>query len=328
MDLKELKGIGSSIKEKLIDNNIKTVERLSISSHVKIANILECSTKKAKELIDKAKILSANAIIISTAKEVLEHRKKTIQRIPTGSTALDNIIGGGIETNALTAFTGQFATGKTQLCYSLILNCKNALDRKSAWIETEPQTFRSERILEMSQSRGIQLDLGNDILIIESKFINSCDSQYKAYELIERKIKEGNDIGLIVIDSFNALFRMSYSGRELLPERSADTAHHLGFLQYLASNYNCAIVMTIQVMGIPDSSLQLGALKRMGIRQMPVGPHILKHAVNYWIALDHISAKDKIWKAILSDGPMPRNDCLFHILTTGIEDVSLSRGKA
>lgn len=327
MSLEDIKGLGESKAEKLREAGIKTIEKLSISSHIKVSNILGCSTKLAKKIIDNAKELVEGQIVISTAKQILEERKKTIQRIPTGSTALDNILGGGIETNAITGFTGQFATGKTQTCYSLVCNCKKYLNRKSAWIETEPQTYRSERILEIAKNRGINLDLNNDVLVIESKYINSCDSQYKAYELIEKTIIKGNDIGLLVIDSFNAQFRTSYSGREMLPERSQDVAHHIGFLQYLASKYNMAIVLTVQVMGVPDSKMQLGALKKMGIRQMPVGPHILKHAVNYWISLDQVSSTDRTWKAIICDGPVPRSDCLFRIDSNGISDVVLSRAK-
>lgn len=328
MSLKDVSGLGET-KAKLLENaGIKTIEKLSISSHVKIAKILGCSTKLAKKIIDSAKELSEGQIIISTAQKVLEERKNTIQRIPTGSTALDNIIGGGIETNALTGLTGQFGVGKTETCYSLVVYCKKYLKRKSAWIETEPQTFRSERILEIAKNRGIEIDLSKDIFIVESKYINSCDSQYKAYELIEKQIQKGNDIGLLIIDSFNAQFRASYSGREMLPNRSQDVAHHLGFLQYLASKYNIAIVLTVQVMGVPDEKLQRGAIKTIGIRYMPVGPHILKHAVNYWIALDRVSSVDKTWKGILADGPLPRNHCIFRINQRGITDITLSRGHA
>jgi DNA repair protein RadA len=327
MSLEDVKGLGETKIKLLKEAGINTLEKLSITSHVKISNILKCSSKVAKKLIDQAKELTENKIILSTAKEILEERKKTVQRIPTGSTSLDSIIGGGIETNAITGLTGEFGSGKTQICYSLVCNTKKYLNRKSAWIETEPQTYRSERILEIAKNRGIELDLNNDVFVIESKYINSCDSQYKAYELIEKTIKKGHDIGLLVIDSFNAQFRTSYFGREMLPERSQDVAHHIGFLQYLASKYNMAIVLTIQVMGIPDSGMQLGAIKKIGIRTMPVGPHILKHAINYWISLDQVSSSDNTYKAIIADGPVPRNECIFKIDKNGISDISLSRGR-
>jgi DNA repair protein RadA len=41
------------------------------------------------------------------------------ERISTGSKSLDNLLGGGIETGALTHFYGDPVTGKTQLCYTL-----------------------------------------------------------------------------------------------------------------------------------------------------------------------------------------------------------------
>lgn len=40
-------------------------------------------------------------------------------RITTGSQALNDILGGGVETKSLTEIYGEFRTGKTQLCMTL-----------------------------------------------------------------------------------------------------------------------------------------------------------------------------------------------------------------
>lgn len=40
-------------------------------------------------------------------------------RITTGSTVLDELLGGGIETMAITEAFGEFRTGKTQLAHTL-----------------------------------------------------------------------------------------------------------------------------------------------------------------------------------------------------------------
>ena len=49
----------------------------------------------------------------------MREKRKNIIKITTGSTAFDNILGGGIETSSITEFFGEFRTGKTQLAHTL-----------------------------------------------------------------------------------------------------------------------------------------------------------------------------------------------------------------
>ena len=217
-------------------------------------------------------------------------------------------------------------TGKTQLCMMLAVNMKKQYGRKTVWIETEPQTCNLNRIKQIAEANNVSFDLKSDIFVVPAKFIKTPVHLFKAYEVIEEKIKQGMDVGLIVIDSFNAPFRAAYSGRETLPNRSAEAGRHIGYLQKLASQYNIAVVMTLQVMGIPDSKIQLASLKRYGIRDAPVAPHVVKHGVNFLISLEQVSSADKTWSAIIADGPVPRDDCIFVIDETGIRDFSKRRG--
>jgi RecA/RadA recombinase len=144
--------------------------------------------------------------------------------------------------------------------------------------------------------------------------------QFKAYEGIEERIKQGTDVGLIVIDSFNALFRSTYTGRETLPNRSAESGRHIGYLQRLASKYNIAIVVTMQVMGVPDSGTSLGCIKKYGISTPPVTSNVVKHGVNYMIGLEQVSSVDKTWSAVIADGPVPRGKTMFVINEIGVTD--------
>jgi len=43
---------------------------------------------------------------------------QTRERFTTGSKNIDNILGGGIETGAITQFYGEAGSGKSQLCYT------------------------------------------------------------------------------------------------------------------------------------------------------------------------------------------------------------------
>jgi DNA repair protein RadA len=55
----------------------------------------------------------------TTAAEYHRYSRNSLERISTGSIELDNLLGGGIETKAVTQFYGDFGTGKTQMCHSL-----------------------------------------------------------------------------------------------------------------------------------------------------------------------------------------------------------------
>jgi DNA repair protein RadA len=268
------------------------------------------------------------AIFLLPMDKEMEERKKRIQRISTGSMALDEILGGGVETDAITGLSGEYASGKSQLCFQLALNCIKQYGRSVAWIETEPQTFRPERVLEIAKYRGIPLDATRNIFVIPSRFIVDAYKQFNAYERVEKEIKNGLDIGMIIIDSFSAKFRDMFAGREMFPLRSQEQSRHLGFLQYLASKYNLAIVLTVQVMGVPDTSTQYQIQMKESDPFALYGGHILKHCVTFWLRLAQVSSAKKEWSATLFDAPnLPRREAKFKITERGIEDIETIRGK-
>lgn len=45
-------------------------------------------------------------------------------QLTTGSGELDKLLGGGIETGAITELFGEFRTGKSQLCHMLAVTCQ------------------------------------------------------------------------------------------------------------------------------------------------------------------------------------------------------------
>ena len=94
----------------------------------------------------------------STAQDILD-RRKNLLRCTTGSAKLDSFLKGGIETQAITEIAGEFGSGKSQICYTLCVTANTPLDRKGLggnliFIDTE-NTFRSERIFQIAEHRGI-----------------------------------------------------------------------------------------------------------------------------------------------------------------------------
>ena len=51
-------------------------------------------------------------------------KRKKVIRITTGSSVLDALLGGGIETMSITEVFGEFRTGKTQMCHTLCVTAQ------------------------------------------------------------------------------------------------------------------------------------------------------------------------------------------------------------
>lgn len=52
------------------------------------------------------------------------NRRSDVVKITTGSSQLDDILGGGMETGSITELYGEFRTGKSQICHTLAVTCQ------------------------------------------------------------------------------------------------------------------------------------------------------------------------------------------------------------
>lgn len=90
----------------------------------------------------------------TTANQILQQRGEII-KLTTGSKALDEIMGGGLETGSITELYGEFRCGKTQLCHTLCVTCQLPVDMgggegKALYIDTEG-TFRPQRLVQIAE---------------------------------------------------------------------------------------------------------------------------------------------------------------------------------
>jgi DNA repair protein RAD51 len=93
-----------------------------------------------------------------TAADALEDRKSLVT-LSTGSTELDKLLEGGIETGSITEVYGEFRTGKTQLCHTLCITCQMALteggaEGKAIYLDTEG-SFRPARLQAIAERFGL-----------------------------------------------------------------------------------------------------------------------------------------------------------------------------
>ena len=106
--LEDLPGVGPATAKKLRELGFSTVEAVAMAS-VKELMQAGLGEKKAMEIINAAR--SAIALTFVSAEELLK-MQQNVERLTTGSKALDRLLGGGLETQAITEFYGEFGSGK------------------------------------------------------------------------------------------------------------------------------------------------------------------------------------------------------------------------
>jgi len=106
--LTDLPRVGPATEKKLRELGFTTVEALAMAS-VKELVAAGIGEKVAQEIINAAR--SAIALTFVSAEELLK-MQENVERLTTGSKALDALLGGGLETQSITEFYGEFGSGK------------------------------------------------------------------------------------------------------------------------------------------------------------------------------------------------------------------------
>jgi len=303
--------IGPTTSKKLRELGFHTVENLAMATAKELEQA-GMSKKKAVELIRKARLCMPLPFI--RGDELLKMRQN-ILRLTTGSKMLDKLLDGGIESQSITEFYGEFGSGKSQICHQLCVNVqlppdRGGLDGAALYIDTE-NTFRTERIIQMANMLGLDPEEAIKNIIFAEAY--TSDHQMFLLENADKIIKE-NGVRLIVVDSLTSHFRSEYLGREMLAERQQKLNKHLHRLIRLARAFNSVAVVTNQVMSMPDVFF--------GNAIHPVGGHIVAHTSHTRVFLRK-SARGPVRIARLVSSPhLPEGEGIFMISEGGIEDVN------
>jgi len=310
VELEDLPNVGSKTAQKLREAGFGDMMRLATATAKELSVKADIGEGVAEKIIEAAR--KAEKIDFETALDVME-RRKDIGRITTGSKALDELIGGGIETQAITEVFGEYGSGKSQLAHELVVTVQLPEDRgglngEAVFIDTE-NTFRPERVEQIANAFELNIEEVMERIYIARAFNSS--HQILMAEKVNELIQEGKDIRLVIVDSLTSHFRAEYVGRESLATRQQKLNQHLHTLQNIANTYNAAIFVTNQVQARPDAFF--------GSPTKAIGGHVLGHAATYRIWLKKGLAGKRI--ARLVDSPhLPEGECVFKITNDGIVD--------
>jgi DNA repair protein RadA len=308
-DVSDLPGVGEKIGEKLKG-----------AGYIDLMSVAAASPKELGETANVGELTATK--IINAAREELDigfekatkvyERRQHIKKITTGSKNLNELLGGGFETQAVTEFHGAFGSGKTQVGFQLAVNAQlpeeqGGIEGNVVFLDAE-NTFRPDRIKQIAEAAGL-----DPKKVLENIFVARCynsDHQMIMAEKVGEMVKEKN-IKLVIVDSVTSNFRADYTGRGELAARQQKLNRHLHTLQRLSDVYNVAVYITNQVMSRPDILF--------GDPTAPIGGHILGHFSTHRLYVRKSKGNTRIARMI--DSPnLPAGESVFVISPEGIRD--------
>ncbi|CAO2601696.1 Meiotic recombination protein DMC1/LIM15 homolog [Lemmus lemmus] len=243
-DIKKLKSVG-----------ICTIKGIQMTTRRALCNVKGLSEAKVDKIKEAANKLIEPGFL--TAFEYSEKRKMVFH-ITTGSQEFDKLLGGGIESMAITEAFGVYS-----FMLILIFNCSLVTAQlpgaggysggKIIFIDTE-NTFRPDRLRDIADRFNVDHDAVLDNVLYARAY--TSEHQMELLDYVAAKFHEEAGIfKLLIIDSIMALFRVDFSGRGELAERQQKLAQMLSRLQKISEEYNVAVFVTNQMTADPGATM-------------------------------------------------------------------------
>ncbi|MGM0591958.1 MAG: DNA repair and recombination protein RadA [Halobacteriota archaeon] len=326
VDLESLPGVGPATADKLIDTGFDSFQSIAVASPGELSTTADIGESTAADIINAARE-AADIGGFETGASVLERRQQ-IGKLTWGVPEVDELLGGGVETQSITEVYGEFGAGKSQVSHQLSVNVQlpreyGGLRGSTIFIDSE-DTFRPERIDDMVRGLDdevIQATMDDreiegspdDEDAMEELLGSFLDNIHvaKAFNsnhqiLLAEKAKElaGDHedtdwpVRLLSVDSLTAHFRAEYVGRGELAQRQQKLNKHLHDLMRIGDLFNTAILVTNQVASNPDSYF--------GDPTQPIGGNILGHTSTFRMYLRKSKGDKRIVRLVdapnLADG--------------------------
>jgi DNA repair protein RadA len=315
LEVDNIEGVGPVTKQKLVDAGIYTIMDILVRGPVGISDATGLDVEKATSICNRARTrlveLGKLEKDFVTATEIYKKRQ-SIERISTGTSSLDELLEGGVETQAITEVYGEYGTGKTQLCHTLCVMVqmprdKGGMDAGAIYIDTEG-TFRPERIYHIAQARGLDPNEALEKVVV-AKAYNSAHQELIIEDVGSMLDKVG--ARLLIVDSAVAHYRAEFLGRGTLAGRQQRLNKFMHLLLRIAETYNVAVVVTNQIQASPDTFF--------GDPFRPTGGNVVAHTSTYRIYLKR-SGRNRIARMV--DSPYhAEREVIFHLTDKGVEDV-------
>jgi len=277
LSVSQLDGVGAVTQKKLDTFGVSNLIDICVRGSKEISEITGVAKTTTDSWVFKAqKLLEENDLIRKSDMDVSEllDYHENLPVLGTKCEDVDNLMGGGVRSEATYEIYGEFGSGKTQFCNTL--TCEAIKDGGNVvWIDCE-DTFKPRRIIEMLITR-------EEITPEEAKEkLNNITYLYcpnteqllgtvngLSSTLLEKKPK------LVILDGAIGQFREEYLGRGTLAERQMQIARLMTHIKNISFYFRCPVIFTNQVQS--DPAMMFGDPIK------PIGGNVVAHASTYRI---------------------------------------------
>lgn len=224
--------------------------------------------------------------------------------MPVGCGSLDRILGGGIESSAITQLYGEGGSGKTNICLQVARNVVKG-GQKAIYIDTEGISMeRFEQICGGEDEYNI---ISREVLFFQP--MNS-DQLRDAVSSTVKLASKDLHIGLVILDSATVFYRMNFGSK-----RDDDNRREIGNvileLMNISRKQDIPVLITSQV---------YSSLGPQDIR--PLGGHSLAHNCKVIMRIERLGEGGFRKATIAKHRSMPTGEPVYFKLTwNGVEDL-------
>jgi DNA repair protein RadB len=220
-------------------------------------------------------------------------------RLSTGIESVDRLLGGGLETDSVTEVYGEGGSGKTLFCLQLAHDVALA-DRWVFYVDTEGVSV--DRLRAIS---GTSLDRVLKRMLLSTP--KDLEEQTAAVRTACALAREGRrPVGLLVVDSATAYYRLSLSGPDEDDARQA-LSLEVAELVSTARMAHLPVILTNQVW----RSMREDRLE-------PLGGSFLNHAAKTILFFERLAGPRR--RVVLTKHrDRPEGSAEFHITDSGLE---------
>lgn len=308
--LNDMSSLNKELLEKLSKAGYNTIESLSWLNPDELAEVIKIDIEIAQKIINEA-ISNIDSQPFSASDLLLKEKQK--QRISTSSNNLDELLGGGIYTGEITEISGEFATGKTQICFQLSVNVQlpaiqGGLEGTVYYIDTEG-TFTSTRVAQIAHERGLEPKKFLENIAVTRTY----NSDHLMFLIMNaEKIIRKRNVKLFIIDSIASHFRAEYIGDNKLVSRQQVVMSLAETLKKLLDKFEIAIVVTNQVIATIDDSL-------FDKSPHPALGFAWAHRPHQRLLLRKGRGSARIAR-MYDSSRLPDRECIFYLSKRGIDD--------
>ncbi len=164
-----------------------------------------------------------------------------MNKIPTGSRILDNMLEGGYDPDIITTIYGPGGSGKTGICLLCAINIARH-GKKIIYVDTEG-SFSVDRLKQITNA--INIDYRKILNKIAFLRPTSFEEQKKTFEKLKNIVTD--KVGLIIIDTIAMLYRLELGKSEDVYDVNRELGKQIAFLSEITRKKHIPVLMTNQV---------------------------------------------------------------------------------